>query len=512
MNYYVKEINSSESKILDKIDIIKRYGVSVSKYEKKLQEILNKTEDDNITISDDGKALASMKKETINMDILNSLKKLEEELDSYEYYLKIYFRNSSLQNEIENNKDITEEKIELFVKTAKSLLKEIEDINIDNVKETKKIIKDIYYTVYKVIKLELIMNGESNLLKFIISKNNGTEYINDLVREEINKLKKDGLLDQEIIDLINKLSMKGINYTYASDKLILLLALKDKDLVLSKFDYQLNLYDERIKKIKDDKNTAKENKDTSVDKLSILETKRNRSRNKAIISSILLSLNLISYKVMPSILKSGNTETTYRITRELYDTISDEVRSEKEEYSSKKESEYTELIIYGAVNKHGIRTVTKYTFSDNTKEDIREYIDMIDNNTRYTNRNSINYRLDGQLSKEEYTVVERMTYGDKLEKFNEEEYKKDLQRALMIIYSLGGVFTTSMLTYLLIAIHNNKKYKEELHEFGYYDKMIDKYEYKAKKYENLKDELIELKKDYNNGNFNPDDYKKVLKK
>ena len=34
MNYQVREINSCESRILDKIDIIKRYGIDTNEYKK----------------------------------------------------------------------------------------------------------------------------------------------------------------------------------------------------------------------------------------------------------------------------------------------------------------------------------------------------------------------------------------------------------------------------------------------------------------------------------------------
>ena len=42
--------------------------------------------------------------------------------------------------------------------------------------------------------------------------------------------------------------------------------------------------------------------------------------------------------------------------------------------------------------------------------------------------------------------------------------------------------------------------------------MVDTYENEHEYYKDLKKELKELKKDYKNDTFNPDDYQKVLRK
>ena len=59
MNYYVREINSCESRILDKIDIIKRYGIDTDEYEQSLKEILN-SETEDVDYSMGGTAVKNM--------------------------------------------------------------------------------------------------------------------------------------------------------------------------------------------------------------------------------------------------------------------------------------------------------------------------------------------------------------------------------------------------------------------------------------------------------------------
>lgn len=511
MDYYVKEINSCESKILDKIDIIKRFGAEVSEYENELQQILSKIDNDNISFSSNTSSSAlKLKNESNNREVLNKLINLENKLESYESYLKIHFRNSSLINEIENK--ATDEKIDLYVKEAKSLIKEVENININSVNNLKKIIKEVYSTIYEIIKLELIKNGKSELLTYIVTSGQGIEYINDLVRENINKLKEDKLLDSEISNLIDELSKEGINYTYASEKLILALTLKNKDLVLSKIDEQFDLYEERIKELKNKTIELEEDREKIIDTFKKYEHKKNKSRKKAIISSIILALNLMSYKFMPSITKSINTTTTYKLNREAYDTINRKVTTDENTYGTKDESEYAELKYYSEVDKNGRRTVTTFKFDNKNVEDISDYIYMFSETDGYSTRETIDYRFSEQLSREEYTVVERMTYGEEKVEFDEEKYQKDLQRALLIINILGGVFGTSLLHYLLITIHNNRKYKEELEELTYTDRTIEDSEHKIEKYKKLKNELIELKKDYEDDGLNTEDYKKILRK
>lgn len=511
MNYYVKEINACESRILDKIDIIRRYGATVSEYEKRLQDITSSEENYEVIVKDISVAASVMTLEMANLDALNKLKALEDELDNYQEYLKIHFRNSSLINDIKNTKNITDEKIDLYVHEAKSLLHDTLNINIDSVKDLKKIIKDVYSTIYEIIKLELVMNGKSNILSYIVNYDQGIYYINDLVREEINKLEEEKKLDEQITKVMDELSKDGINYKYADDRLILLLTLKNKDLVLSKFNDQAKLYDKEINDIKCNIDKMDDCREDAFYNSNKYKRKRNKSQRNAFIGSVMLALNLLAYKIAPSTCKDIHTTTTYMTNIEAYDTVSGEIHEENI-YLPKGEQEYTELKVFGEVDKNGRRTVTTYDLSKIDMEDISKYPEMIDDNSLNKTKQDIKYRLGEQLSRDEYMVVERLSYGEEKVELDEEAYNNDLKILLFLIYFLGGTSIKAMLTYLLLAIHNNRKFKKEIEEYNNYDTQIDTYERKIENYKKLKNELIELKKDYIEDNLDLDDYKKVLRK
>ena len=226
----------------------------------------------------------------------------------------------------------------------------------------------------------------------------------------------------------------------------------------------------------------------------------------------MLALNLLTYKILPEGLKEAHTVTTYPITIEAYDTISDTVHRENFISPTKRVSEYTEVTVYGEVNNSGYRKVVTYDLSKKQAEDIKSYIDMFDEKNDWHSSNDKKYRLTEQLSRKEYTTVEKLSYGEPIEDFDEEKYQEHLNRDLMIIYALGGLNTAAMLTYLLKALHGRKKYKQGLKEFKQYDSKIDEYRDEIRDYCTLKSELNQMKDKYLEEGLSSTEYKKIYKK
>lgn len=511
MNYYAKEISACESRILDKVDIIKRYGMSVSEYEERLQNIMDSTEVNDDEINQDDVAVAAMQNEMANIAILNKLKELEAELDSYQCYLKVHFRNSSLINEIKGVQNITSDKLDLYVSEAKSLLHDVWEANVDSVKATKKIIRDVYSTIYEIIKLELLLNGKSELLDFIVKDNQGVCYINDLVRDEINRLRENESLDENIKKVMDELSQVGIDYDFADEELILLLALHNKELVLANFQNQTDLYDQKIKTLKDYINRANYNRETACDDKDIYEHRRNKSIRRSVISSIVLALNILLSNLAPGVAREMHTTTTYMATREAYDTVTGNTRHENI-YLPKSEAEYAELKVFGEVDETGRRTVTVYDLSDMEEADLADYPQMITDDTRHVSSQSEKYRLGEQLSRDEYMVVERMNYGEAKEEFDAAAYNKDLMYTLMLIYFFEGLSAVAILKYLLRVINNNRMLKETIQVCKKNDSEIGGYNRELEYYKKLKKDLTKLKDDYMEDQLNPDDYKRMVRK
>ena len=509
MNYYVREINSCESRILDKIDIIKRYGIDTDEYEQRLKEILN-SETEDVDYSMGGTAVKNMQNDMTTMNMLKSLQELEEQLNSHQKFLSIHFKNNSLLNEISKMDNFSEEKMDYYIKNAISNISETYNLDIKSVKESKKIITDVYYTAYEIIKLELIKNNNSKLLDYII-KNGGVEYINDFVREDLNKIEKNKLMDDNIQDTIYELSKECINYNFADPKLIKYIVLKSDDRLLKVLEYDLIECDEKEDKYSKLNSKYYDKLRTNTREKDKLDTKRNHNRIKSIIGAIILALNIGAYKSAPGVVRNANTTTSYDVTTEAYDTVSGKTRSEKINFDYK-DNEYVTVKVYGEVDSRNKRDVVKYNLSDVELEDIEDYVEAVSEHNNASSRTNIDYSFGEQLSRDEYTVVERVKQIDENVNFDEEAYNRELRIANIILYATGGTISAFTLYSLLSLLNNRKKIKKNCLDSNGYGKLIDKNDDKIREYRNLKKEVESMIEDYNNGQIDYAEYEKLTKK
>ncbi len=509
MNYYVREINSSESRILDKIDIIKRYGEDVSEYTKELELIIDKVNSNNIDLSF-GNAVGAIQTEAFNVAILKELKALEDKLDSHQTYLKVFFKSNCLYKEITKHERNEEKKLDQYVKECISLINDAYSIKSNDVKESKKIIQDVYKTAYEVIKAELIHHKDSNLLKYIIATN-GVEYINDLVREDIKCLEENEMYDESIESIIDNLSKTGINYSFADKKLIRSILLKTDDRVAREIYSSNNSYDRMINTLEEENDDLNDLEIEYADNVENHTEKKNKHKIRAIIGAIILALNLGACKLAPSLIKKSNTSTTVLTTTEAYDSVTGEARKE-EIFTPGTDKEYVRLKQYGPVNESGKRKVITYDLSDIELEDISKYIDQINEDTKYSSKETIKYSFGEQLSREEYTIIEKMVYGDSKANFDEQEFNRDLRIALTILLSCGGVFSAATVASLILYIRNRRKLDEENKKIESINSKIDMNKENIEKYIKLREETKELVQQFKDNNINIEDYERLILK
>lgn len=139
------------SKINDKIDLIRRYGKDVSRFEERLNSIINdRVEYPPYLDESNSKSSNILTKEIKYEEKIKELNKLMSELENYEKYTIIYFKNESLKNAIESvkpNKDLND-----FVLQAKSILNSVENIEYQDSDEELGFNNNIYKTMYELIK------------------------------------------------------------------------------------------------------------------------------------------------------------------------------------------------------------------------------------------------------------------------------------------------------------------------------------------------------------------------
>ena len=434
------------------------------------------------------------------------------ELDDYQDKIKLYFKKNSIDEELSNLKRIDSDKLDYYIRKAKSLLDDLNAIKINNINESKKVIIDIHKTVYEVIKLEIMLNGRSGLLNYLRLNNKGNiYYINDLIRDEIEELKKSNKLDDNIENIIFELSKEGINYTYADEKLILALIIKEKPDAINKIietklcDVEDELRGEIISQYALEKDI-----NNNIDNIKLLENKKNKNKLKALAVTLLLGLNIASYKVFSSIDRNLSTEATYETIRESYDTVNNEIKKNTTYEYNKTNNEYI-LKKYGEVDKYGQRELIKYDLSDKELNDIEDYVNVDLENVKKSSE-KIDYNISDQLTDEEYSIVEIKRYGGETLDFNVEKYNKIMLQFIKFNSVLTGFISIDVLVYLFITLNYRRKLKNEEALKNINKIKYDKNAKKQKKYNDLIDNLQLIQDSYHNQGINVEEVQKVYKK
>ena len=343
----------------------------------------------------------------------------------------------------------------------------------------------------------------------MLSNKIGLEFLNDLVREDIELLKEKDLYNSEVEKYVNEVSKDGIDYTYANDELILSIALLLDNRVNNRLRNRKVELKEEIDKIDEKSEENEEIKDELEEKRYKKSRRRTRNKAQASIGAIILALTCIGYKAFPAITKNDCTVTTYKTTREAYDTVSNETRSE-EVYGYKDKNEYTKLRVYGPVNKKGKRKMTVYSLSEMEFDDLSEYTQAVTKDTNCLSKEMVDYRFSEQLSREEYSVVEKMYYGESRVEFDEERYNKELVNIYRFCQIVGGTSAMLLFTGLLSSMITNKKIKELDKSIEFKEKVDDHYREKISKFDKQIDEIDEY---MHEDNISTEEYKSlVLKK
>lgn len=484
--------DSLVSKINDKIDLIRRYGKDVSKFEEKLNKIINGDIDYPPYLDEsNSKSSNILTKEIKYEEKIKELNELMSELENYEKYIIVYFKNESLKNAIESvkpNKDLND-----FVLQAKSILKSIENIEYQDSEEELGFNNNIYIVMYDLIKLELMYKGKSDLLEYIIKNDKGIEFINDLVRTDLSKIDLKTQENKDIKTKVLELSSLGMNYNFANSSLILMILLKTDSRVVDAIEYKIEELNGKQKYYNEKINELNHKLKTSNYYIKTVSNKRKKARIKALITAGIILLNGLTYKITDSRVKDKYTDTKYMTTREVYDTYTGEVRSNSVlEYKSK--DNYVFIKDYSEVRKNGNRTVKKVLIDSVDYEDIKEY-ENIELGSSTTS--SVGYSAIDQLTTDKYRIIEKVTYGEEHTKFDNEKYEKIMRIILYSSLGLSSIETLALLRYLIIALSNdikvkkaNKTLKQTKNQQSHYEGWNDYNKGQIKEYNELKGEAL----------------------
>ena len=268
-------------------------GFDTKEFEKCLKEIHNEVSNNVKVKYYKGLAEASYIQSYSNG--IWQLEKLKNELDKFDIYVKAQNSCEYINMKLDNNlSNIELDKIvSKMIYVLKMIIKS-PTIDYDN---EKHIVEKIYETSYDVIKLELLLKGESQLFLFAASEDINISYFNNLILKDNEKIDLKDENNKMLKTKLFELGEKGIYSNYLNLELIKLILLTDKD---------YNLKDTLIKKINDlgvqiiDSTTEIVNSNKTLEialerKREVLkELNRTLKKLRKRIASLVLSVSLLS--------------------------------------------------------------------------------------------------------------------------------------------------------------------------------------------------------------------------
>lgn len=454
----IYEYNSRVSKILDNIDILRRRGDDASIFERKLKNIkISTSKGMNTVAMSDGRAAQAMMSDMYYIEALKQLSQLLDETTECINLSNIHFRCEDIKNELSND-DITTDEL------CSSVLQLIADVaNIKHDFDTSTdLIEEVYKTAYEVIKIELIKHGKSKLLDHINTYDKGIEFINDCVREELDKIDLNDLKNKDINDRLNEILKDRLNY--ADERLIMMILLKSDKRVLTYLENRMYELENSIKESKRNVHNANDNINRLFDENLRISGKIRENKKERIITLLFATFLTLTALYNKNNKLTINSFTTYEYenTKATYSTVSGlENSSSKLVYNTSDNS--VVLREYGEVSSSGQRILTTYDMSDIDLDSIEDYT-QYDLSSLSGDTKLVDYD-ETQESKSSYMTVDKISYSDEpvSSTFDEAKYKEEVTIKIGLI---SVAVLVNLVKLILITKENNKlkKEKEKNHE------------------------------------------------
>lgn len=308
------------------ISKIKSLGFDTGEYENILHNINNKISNDVKSVYLSDKLVEGRLDQVYSRGILE-LGKLETLLERYSVYFQVFNSCNYIDIKLKDGNISLEELEKSITQMILNLKRIVNSDTIDYEKE-KLVVEKAYDTAYNIIKLELIMTGDSQLYQYAASMDMNTYFFSELILKEINLLDLNDK-EREIINAkIYSLDSNGINNNYFDLELIKLLLVHDNN---------INLKDSILKRLK-----VLESKIISMDTTisddyaktrnyheSVMESKRDikewrKEVFKRIISTILTYSIIITGGIgIERLSRKNATKDSYLKTTEIYSSLDD---------------------------------------------------------------------------------------------------------------------------------------------------------------------------------------------
>ena len=407
--------------LLNKVDIminnVKTLGMDTTRYEETLKKIINEVESSTKVSKTKWGNNASMVLICDYAKGIKELRALELELSEYEVYFKtinsceyLLMRMDKMNNT--NNK----EEVKSY---ANEIIKSLEAIKFSNTihySDEKRIVEKIYDVAYKIIELEIITFGSSQVYEYVKNYDIDTYFLDRCIRREIESLNLNDEKNKKIKEKIYEISRSGLDTNYFDIELIKLLICNSNDIDLKdNIIKELNSLKREINSI-----VVSYNRTLSSSKYSLNEYKRlsnevKKERKKIfgrIVSSV-VSLSIIVGGAfgIHHFVKKGCTKPAYPKTTTTY---SDEYgKDTKYSYSfvEDKEQEKTYIRVYSDWHKKflsgTVMNIDTYDVSKTELSNIEDYLELNYEGLDF-DRDTVTLGNDDDLAKKGYVEVEQI--------------------------------------------------------------------------------------------------------
>ena len=279
--------NSLYQEVSLAISNIKNLGFDASEFENSLKNIHNEV-NNNVKVNY-VKGMAEASYVQSYATGINELNKLKIKLDNYDVYASAYntcnYINMVLNNEISQRE--LEKCISKIIATLKGINKS-RTIDYDN---EKHIVEKIYETAYNVIKLEIVMTGDSQLYQFVKNEDTNISYFNNLIIRDIETIDLQDDTNKNIKTKMYELGQNGVYSNYLDLEFIKLILLSNGNLDIKKAitDNLGNICDELQDNIKNVKARFSDivKKNNTVDVKNGILVDKIKKAKKRIVSAIL---------------------------------------------------------------------------------------------------------------------------------------------------------------------------------------------------------------------------------
>ena len=298
---------------------------------------------------------------------LNNLKrKLISKKEDYYKILKNIQKINDILGQANNNRDLNK-----IVDDLLGVLAILRRTPTEKYIKEEKIIKIVYRTIYKVMKLEMLYTGKTRLFDEIKKDEIDTSYVVAEIEEEIK-----GIDNKDLKTAVNALKSQGLDSKYLLDKnLILLIIVLTNPEILSELieSYEINLdnFEEKIEEIEEKQRSVKNeeaNKNSIDAAINNAHVKIRKQIIAAAIKSFLLAAGGIALGFGARKITAG---TAYYTEKKIYDSSTGETTVSDPEYTSGKEEREVVVREYSPWNEPGYfrddtyqRETYKYIIAD----------------------------------------------------------------------------------------------------------------------------------------------------